>query len=828
MKRVFFRTCLFLLASIFLFENAGFITHELALAAGLVFLAALVISYLPLKTERASVPGIALGVILMIVAVAAMPGEFLRPGALALFLLGTSLLVRGFNGEAPELPLFSVTAAGYGLYMFLSRADVHVWRWVKSLSFAFSNLVAALTAALPGTKALLGPAFIGAGVIVTFALLFIVGSFFLKENRLRKAAKALGAMVLIIAIYAVAFTYAPSAFKFQIKMGPTPSEEEKSTVRQASEQYYGKHLDKIPRLETEKQTKIIFSADTLIVDHCALWAPFALGLLFLLPTYYFFKGAELHAIPLSSSTLFSAGGVVLLFAMALGETSHLRSGSQEELKKAISEKRVGFYMHGFANWMRPSFKSFGSRSSGMFGNLPDFVESMGFRQPAPDLEPNGRNRQIPLPARNEALRRLNIEKEKPKRPTRDQNAYIDSGALLTEITPQTLEGVDVLMLLNINGLLNSEDPTRLPYHSPMQRARTALWKRYEQISKQIDAIRREDFPARVKQLTAKDEKAAEQQKELIKQARAELKVLEQQLTAPVDETPTITMQQTGMQMQLDKLAEQLADLRGQVKNARGEIDVPTEDQIQRRARLLEEQGALRDDQATMMPKMIELATMRNELQTKRNDLARRRRELAKRARELDKSELAALEQELDQAKKELDEREKERQSNYGDTEQDWQQLRVSQVALITQMETLVNEERKLALPRTTLENQLEALVRQQEQLAGKNEDLLSTKAELDPGGKKLRELADLVKPQSGPTDLQEVFELPKKLDELEKRLISLQERWHKDALEVIWDFVADGGALLVIGDILFTRKPSCPWAPRRPSCGSTRCSSRST
>ncbi len=174
MKKVFLRACLFLLASIFLFENAGFITHELALAMGLAFLAALVISYIPLKTEGASASGVALGIVLMVVAVAAMPGEFLRPGALALFLLGTSLLVRGFNGEAPELPLFSVTAAGYGIYMFLYRSDVHVWRWVKSISFGFSRLVAALTTSLPGTKALLGPALIGAGVIVTFALLFII------------------------------------------------------------------------------------------------------------------------------------------------------------------------------------------------------------------------------------------------------------------------------------------------------------------------------------------------------------------------------------------------------------------------------------------------------------------------------------------------------------------------------------------------------------------------------------------------------------------------------------------------------------------------------
>ena len=54
MRTPFGKTCLFFLASILILETAGFLTHELSLAAGLVVLAAFTISYFPVKVARAS------------------------------------------------------------------------------------------------------------------------------------------------------------------------------------------------------------------------------------------------------------------------------------------------------------------------------------------------------------------------------------------------------------------------------------------------------------------------------------------------------------------------------------------------------------------------------------------------------------------------------------------------------------------------------------------------------------------------------------------------------------------------------------------------------
>jgi len=442
MKKIFGRTCLFLLASTFLFENAGFFTHELNLAVGLIFLAALVISYLPFKIERTSAFSIVAGIVLMVVAVAVMPGEFLRPGALALFLPALALTLNGFGRHTPELPLFAVTAAGYGLYMFLYRADPHVWSWVRAISFGFSRVVAWLTSWLPGVKARLGPSLLGVGTIVTFALLFIVAGFFLRRNRLLKARRALATMALLTAIYVLICTYLPSALTFQLKVGPVPSEAEKNQVQQQTE--YGR--ERTTLTESEKATKVIFSSDKLLVNNCPLWTPFILVLLFLIPTYFFFKDAELRAVPLSSSALFSAAGVAMLIAVAIIETDRLRLPPRRELKKAIAGKRVGSYSYGLVNCVRPTFGRFGERSSGMFGNLPDFVEAMGFNQPKPE--------------------------------TRDQAGYTKAGVLLTEITDESLKNIDILMLPNPMGardsrMFNSENPAYGAEPTPGQSARQA-------------------------------------------------------------------------------------------------------------------------------------------------------------------------------------------------------------------------------------------------------------------------------------------------------------------------------------------------------------------
>jgi len=448
-RKIFGKTCLFLLAATFLFENAGFLTHELSIAIGIIFLTAFTASYFcvagatPVKVEKKSADLIVRGIVLMVLGVAVIPvSEFLRPAGVAVFALGLGLLLKGLGQEAPELPLFALTAAGYGVFNVFYRANPHVWSVVNAACFGFSKLVAAVTGWLPGPKALLGPAFLGAGTIVTFALFFIFGSFMLKPKGglqhylCAKLVKSLAAMVACGAVYVIAFTYVPSAFQYQFKIGPVPSEAEKNTTKQARDQMRDRDM---PRTESEKATKVVFSADMFEVEKGTPWMPIVLFGFLLIPSYFFLKDAELRPLPVLGKTEFAAGGAVLLVLFGFTQASVLGIPSAKARQEAVSQKRVAFYHHGFCNWARADFNSFGSRSSGMFGNLPDFVESMGFNQWVPEQ-------------RNEA-------------------GYAKCGVLINEITPDTLKDVDILMLLNVDDMFNNEDPPRGIEPSPALKAR---------------------------------------------------------------------------------------------------------------------------------------------------------------------------------------------------------------------------------------------------------------------------------------------------------------------------------------------------------------------
>ena len=491
MRKTFGRTCLFFLACTFLSETNGFFTHGLNLAIGLAFMAALAITYFPLARGRMNLLEIVGGAALMAAAVAAMPvSEHVRVGALALFVLGLWLLTKGLGRPAAELPLFAAAAGAYAVYAFLFAADAKFAALVTSACFGFSHAIGAITAWLPGPKAMLGPAFLGAGTIAAFMLFFIVGSFFLTGHAIRRLAKALGAMVAITAVYVVVYTYLPAALDFQIKKGPVPSEAEINTTRQAREGYRAADM---PRTESEKATRVILSGSMLTLDGCVLWAPMLLTLGFLVPAYFFLKGAEIRPLPILGAPYLAAGAAALLLAVGIIETARLRVPREQERIRQVSEKRVAFYSHGFLNWARANFNSFGARSSGMFGNLPDFVELMGFRQPTPyvfdgikftatkaDLVAYARQRQAPDRVLEVVEKMPDITYTQMSDITaaaggafdRTEAGYANCGALITEIDEQSLRGVDILMLLNTDDFLNYEKPAFGVAPSKAYKART--------------------------------------------------------------------------------------------------------------------------------------------------------------------------------------------------------------------------------------------------------------------------------------------------------------------------------------------------------------------
>ncbi len=106
-----------------------------------------------------------------------------------------------------------------------------------------------------------------------------------------------------------------------------------------------------------------------------MYGPLLLFLLLLVPTLIVLRGRDWEncSFPLQRGTWKNFFAVLLLVVLSV-------SVLVVEIPGAASEKRkVVLYDKGFLNWQVPSFKMFGSRSAGMFGNLPRFLAAMGFK-----------------------------------------------------------------------------------------------------------------------------------------------------------------------------------------------------------------------------------------------------------------------------------------------------------------------------------------------------------------------------------------------------------------------------------------------------------------
>ncbi|NIO29813.1 MAG: hypothetical protein GTO29_14810 [Candidatus Latescibacteria bacterium] len=122
----------------------------------------------------------------------------------------------------------------------------------------------------------------------------------------------------------------------------------------------------------------------LTLTHLVIWGPFVVSVLlaFLLPARLRTISIEGQdspdflfpaKVPWTKKQLLSAAVAVLLLTIA--------GGLAPWLERPVERRgaTVVLYEKGFLNWLRPNFEFFGRRSAGMFGLLPDFIESIGLR-----------------------------------------------------------------------------------------------------------------------------------------------------------------------------------------------------------------------------------------------------------------------------------------------------------------------------------------------------------------------------------------------------------------------------------------------------------------
>jgi len=328
---LFQKVALLILATAFLSEIAGFLTHQLNLALGAVLLLWLAITYLPLRKVALRSHRLWLGLAILISAFASLrvqPG--LRPLLVSLFLLGLYQVLSSGDETARELKGMAVGTFSFGLFLIFEKHSPIVWSAIQSFSVWFSRVIGAAG----GRQLSISASF--TGVYITLLFLSVSVALFFSSRRKKPVS-----LVLLVVAFLVANGIA-------IALGHPLAHAMATVVRDSAE-------------GVSAYNRILMSAPLLAL---------CLGLI---PLYVFTRIMHPTIEPSPGKVRPVFGGVglsaLLVSILILVLVAPARDTGQA---------RIAFYREGYFNWMRPIHGEYGSRSSGMFGNLPVFAEALGF------------------------------------------------------------------------------------------------------------------------------------------------------------------------------------------------------------------------------------------------------------------------------------------------------------------------------------------------------------------------------------------------------------------------------------------------------------------
>ena len=338
----FWKITVFLLATSFLAENMGFFTHQLNLALGAVCLFIFVSLYSPrveLKEVNKSLAVI--GFIAFTLALLLLRGEvLLRMVGLCVFLVGFDVFLRSIGRQEPELPVLFVALIGFTLFMVIFKYTPFLWYLMDNLSLSISRMVSYLAP----NDILLGATFAGLSSTVLFALFFISSYLFSVEKKTRRILLFSVSLLFVNVVYVYLFAYFLSFLQFL-------------------------------QLINNGESIGLASPEAVIPERYLLNIPILLFIFLLIPLFIYLKRIQFHYIKLAPEKAVSKP----LFAILVLVAFSISSLTISLPLNSVSDKEVVFYEKGFLNWGTPTFQSFGSKSAGMFGNLPSFVEKMGFK-----------------------------------------------------------------------------------------------------------------------------------------------------------------------------------------------------------------------------------------------------------------------------------------------------------------------------------------------------------------------------------------------------------------------------------------------------------------
>ncbi|MCK6455585.1 MAG: hypothetical protein L6Q92_03525 [Phycisphaerae bacterium] len=281
-------------------------------------------------------------------------GLLLLPGPVALRLLAISLWYGGIERLVDadrERPAFarSLSAACLitGLIHFATRTSLISWYGLRGASATVSSIGSALS----GSAMHLGPTYNGLTMLV---LALCIGAFASRRETSRRWA-ALAAYLVVVAL---AYGSYLSLYNLLPLAGPDGS---------AATQPDGGSL--IARGIARISDWTLRSLRFIQPAHVPFLWP---ALLAFIAAAYLRRASHVSPRPDKSTRriLVAIPVAALLTAWAL---------TNVPTRAATGPRRVAFYKEGFLNWMTPNHQMYGSRSAGMFGNLPILCERMGWQ-----------------------------------------------------------------------------------------------------------------------------------------------------------------------------------------------------------------------------------------------------------------------------------------------------------------------------------------------------------------------------------------------------------------------------------------------------------------
>jgi hypothetical protein len=343
----FLRMALFLLVLSFLTESLGYFTHELYRFAGAALLIFYGLSVYPVGVKNEHSGLFFSGWMLLFLSLFFLGGSILsRLAGTSLFVFALGLVVQSKGAEQQELPVLLAAAVLTYVFSLLYLYSPPLWFWLKELSLLFSTAVSRLS----GIPVLFASTFLG--LTVSFIFLATMLLIFFCSGRRKTGLFCVAVFLLPVAsgLYLIIIGYLPRAGGALLALFPDTNSFISLVL-----------------------TFLFAMESPLSRFNYQMNAPLVLFCLYLIPLYLVFRScSEEGGPPVRKGRKRNAAAFAILFMLATAVLVTDIPGTVPGTSKVV------LYNQGYLNWQVPTFKMFGSKSAGMFGNLPRFLEAMGF------------------------------------------------------------------------------------------------------------------------------------------------------------------------------------------------------------------------------------------------------------------------------------------------------------------------------------------------------------------------------------------------------------------------------------------------------------------